>query len=180
MHHDELERIEPITTVGDPAPDASTDRAPGAPTPPPAGASNAASPVPPDASAGGQAPVPADASTGRSSPVAADTSSNHPPPVPADTSPGHPQPVLSDTSTGHRAPVPAATPHRRPDPSASHPDALASARSSLLAAYGALLDQIRDLARGDRSDRVAQLAEAAAALVEGEFARRLVFDTGPE
>ncbi|MBZ5713088.1 hypothetical protein [Nannocystis pusilla] len=74
--------------------------------------------------------------------------------------------------------VPSATSPGAPAPPA--PDALASARSSLLAAYGALLDQIRDLARGDRSDRVAQLAEAAAALVEGEFARRLVFDTGPE
>ncbi|MFZ6179403.1 hypothetical protein [Nannocystis pusilla] len=40
-----------------------------------------------------------------------------------------------------------------------------------------MLDRIRDLAPGDRSDRVAQLAEAAAALVEGEFARRLVFDS---
>jgi len=91
------------------------------------------------------------------------------------------------------SPVPSATSHHRPVSSASHADALASARSSLLGAYGALLDQIRDLARGDRSDRVdndfavlldlgfiAQLAEAAAALVEGEFARRLVFDTGPE
>lgn len=67
-----------------------------------------------------------------------------------------------------------------PVPSTSPLDPLASTRESLLAAYRALLDQIRDLARGERSDRVAQLAEAAAALVEGEFARRLVFDSGPE
>ncbi|MFY0530856.1 hypothetical protein [Nannocystis pusilla] len=90
------------------------------------------------------------------------------------------EPVLSDISLPPRSePVPSDTslpPHSKPAPS----DSLAETRESLLAAYRALLDRIRDLAPGDRSDRVAQLAEAAAALVEGEFARRLVFDAHRE
>ncbi|WP_434415236.1 hypothetical protein [Nannocystis pusilla] len=77
--------------------------------------------------------------------------------------------------TSPSGPVPSGT-SRSPAPS----DSLAETREALLAAYRALLDRIRDLAPGDRSDRVAQLAEAAAALVEGEFARRLVFDARRE
>lgn len=60
------------------------------------------------------------------------------------------------------------------------PGPVAHTRRSLLAAYTAILDQIRELAPGDRSDRVAQLAEAAAALVGGEFAQRLVFGTSDD
>jgi hypothetical protein len=60
------------------------------------------------------------------------------------------------------------------------PDPVALTRGALLGAYAAILDQIRELAPGDRSDRVAQLAEAAASLVAGEFAQRLVFGTADD
>ncbi|MCY1068647.1 hypothetical protein OV090_28165 [Nannocystis sp. RBIL2] len=89
-------------------------------------------------------------------------------------------PVPSGTPlTPHSEPVPSDAP-LSPRSESAPSDSLAETRESLLAAYRALLDRIRDLAPGDRSDRVAQLAEAAAALVEGEFARRLVFDAHRE
>jgi hypothetical protein len=96
-------------------------------------------------------------------------------PVPSDTSLSSSlEPVPSDTSLSRRSEPARSGTSTSPAPS----DSLAETRESLLAAYRALLDRIRELAPGDRSDRVAQLAEAAAALVEGEFARRLVFDSG--
>ncbi|HEY8378704.1 MAG TPA: hypothetical protein VIK91_19565, partial [Nannocystis sp.] len=102
-------------------------------------------------------------------PVSSDTSAEAPADAPSTDAPTDAAPaevaapVSSDTSA-EAAPAPVV-----------EPDPVVVARRAFLGAYGAILDQIRELAPGDRSDRVAQLAEAAAALVKGDFVQRLVF-----